>query len=86
MNFTSLKYIKNTYFKLILSMDRPTHHAEVLLLLLLLLVAAGLALLVEAVLGLDVAQVFVFLSPLLPSSALTLSSAAVIFGLRAAGG
>ena len=85
MNFTSLKYIKNTYFKVILSMDRPTHHAEVLLLL-LLLVAAGLALLVEAVLGLDVAQVFVFLSPLLPSSALSLSSAAVIFGLRAAGG
>ena len=83
MNFTSLKYIKNTYFKVILSMDRPTHHAEVLL---LLLVAAGLALLVEAVLALDVAQVFVFLSPLLPSSALTLSSAAVIFGLRAAGG
>ena len=69
-------------------MDRPTHHAEVLLLLLLLLllVAAGLALLVEAVLALEVAQGFVFLSSLLPGSALSLSSAAVIFGLRAAGG
>ena len=83
MIFTLLTYIKNTNFKLIFSMDRPTHHAEVLL---LLLVTAGLALLVEAVLGLDVAQVFFFLSPLLPGSALTLSSAAVIFGLRAAGG
>ena len=64
------------------SVDRPTHHAEVLL---LLLVAAGFALLMmEAVFGLDVTEVFFLLAPLRPG--LGLASAAVILDLRAAGG
>ena len=70
-----LKYILERYSRftrMIVSVDCSTHHAEVLLLL--LLVCPGLALLVEAVLGLDMPQVFVLLG-------LTLASATLILGL-----
>ena len=68
-----LKYIErySRFTRMIVSVDCSTHHAEVLL---LLLVCPGLALLMEAVLGLYVPHVFVLLG-------LTLASATLILGL-----
>ena len=64
-----------------ISVDGSTHHAEVLLLL-LVPAGLGLALLVEAVFGLDLTQVFCLLAALLCPG---LVSTVEIFGFRAGG-